>query len=139
TPEVWSLLAKAQLAGLRIRDSIGIYEKSYIRKIVFLSALITKILQQFFIQDSYIRADDPSNFQEVIDYSSRAGKFEDLVRYLQMCRKRVREPMVDSELLFAYAKTERYSDLEEFLRQPNVAQIQVVGERCYEHELYQAA
>ncbi|KAG9304457.1 hypothetical protein G9A89_020021 [Geosiphon pyriformis] len=109
--EVWSRLAKAQIEGLRIKDSI----------------------------DSYIRADDPSNFSEVIDISTRAGKQEDLVRYLQMCRKKIREPLVDSELLFAYAKTGRFHDLEEFLNGPNVAQIQAIGDRCYDDELYEAA
>jgi clathrin heavy chain len=89
--------------------------------------------------DSYIRADDPNNFSEVIDISARAGKYEDLVRYLQMCRKKVREPQVDSELLFAYAKTERYHDIEEYLNSPNVAQIQVVGDKCYDEGLYEAA
>ncbi|CAG8535423.1 3237_t:CDS:10 [Ambispora leptoticha] len=110
-PDVWSRLAKAQIEGLRIKDSI----------------------------DSYIRADDPANFSEVIDISSRAGKYEDLVRYLQMCRKHVREPLVDSELLFAFAKTGRFHDLEEFLNGPNVAQIQAIGDRCYDDELYEAA
>ncbi|CAJ0907790.1 2274_t:CDS:10 [Entrophospora sp. SA101] len=110
-PEVWSRLAKAQITGLRIKDSI----------------------------DSYIRADDPSNFSEVISISSRAEKYEDLVRYLQMCRKKLREPLVDNELLFAYAKTEKFHDLEEFLNRPNVAQIQIVGERCYEDGLYESA
>ncbi|CAG8591960.1 6823_t:CDS:10 [Funneliformis caledonium] len=110
-PEVWSRLAKAQIEGLRIKDSI----------------------------DSYIRADDPTNFLEVIDITSRAGKYEDLVRYLQMCRKKLREPQVDSELLFAYAKTERFHDIEEFLNSTNVAQIQTVGDKCYDEGLYEAA
>ncbi|CAG8731513.1 24783_t:CDS:2, partial [Gigaspora margarita] len=62
--EVWNRLAKAQIEGLRIKDTI--------------------------------------------DISSRAGKHEDLVKYLQMCRKKLCKPVVDSELLFAYAKTERF-------------------------------
>ncbi|GBB89855.1 hypothetical protein RclHR1_01670006 [Rhizophagus clarus] len=110
-PEVWSRLAKAQIEGLRIKDSI----------------------------DSYIRADDPTNFNEVIDISARAGKYDDLVRYLQMCRKKLREPQVDNELLFSFAKTERFHDIEEFLNSPNVAQIQVVGDKCYDESLFEAA
>lgn len=95
----------------------------------------------FFLKkpDSYIRADDPSNFSEVISIASRAEKHEDLVQYLQMCRKKLREPLVDNELLFAYAKTEKFHDLEEFLNRPNVAQIQIVGEHCYEDGLYESA
>ncbi len=35
-----------------------------------------------------------------------------LFRYLQMARKKARDTYVESELLFAYAKTSRYADLE---------------------------
>ncbi|KAF9078161.1 hypothetical protein BDP27DRAFT_1253219 [Rhodocollybia butyracea] len=110
-PEVWSRLAKAQLDGLRIKDSI----------------------------DSYIKAEDPSNFAEVIEISDRAGKHDDLVRYLQMSRKSLREPKIDTELAFAYARTDRLHDMEDFLGMTNVADILEVGERCFDVELYQAA
>ncbi|EEB90208.1 hypothetical protein MPER_11615, partial [Moniliophthora perniciosa FA553] len=110
-PEVWSRLAKAQLDGLRIKDSI----------------------------DSYIKAEDPSNFAEVIEISSRAGKHDDLVRFLQMARKSLREPKIDTELAYAYAKTDRLHDMEDFLGMTNVADILQVGEKCFEDELYQAA
>ncbi|KAK7061131.1 Clathrin heavy chain [Paramarasmius palmivorus] len=110
-PEVWSRLAKAQLDGLRIKDSI----------------------------DSYIKAEDPSNFVEVIEISSRAGKHDDLVRFLQMARKSLREPKIDTELAYAYAKTDRLHDMEDFLAMTNVADILQVGEKCFEDELYQAA
>jgi clathrin heavy chain len=95
TPEVWSRLGKAQLDGLRVKDSI----------------------------DSYIRANDPSNYAEVIEIASRAGKYEDLIRYLQMARKTVREPQVDGYLLLSYAKTDRLHDLEDFLASLNVADV----------------
>ncbi|KAJ3555518.1 hypothetical protein NM688_g2533 [Phlebia brevispora] len=110
-PAVWSRLAKAQLDGLRIKDAI----------------------------DSYIKAQDPSNFVEVIEIASRAGKHDDLVRYLQMARKHLREPKIDTELAYAYAKTDRLHDMEDFLGMTNVADILEVGEKCFEDELYQAA
>ncbi|EAU90123.2 clathrin heavy chain 1 [Coprinopsis cinerea okayama7 len=110
-PAVWSRLAKAQLDGLRIKDSV----------------------------DSYIKAQDPSNFEEVIEIANHAGKHDDLVRYLQMARKTLREPKIDTELAYAYAKTDRLHDMEDFLGMTNVADILVVGEKCFEDELYQAA
>ncbi|CAL1714910.1 unnamed protein product [Somion occarium] len=110
-PEVWSRLAKAQLDGLRIKDAI----------------------------DSYTKAGDPSNYVEVIEIASRAGKHDDLVRYLQMARKSLREPKIDTELAYAYAKTDRLHDMEDFLAMTNVADILEVGEKCFEDELYQAA
>ncbi|KAF9258879.1 clathrin heavy chain [Marasmius fiardii PR-910] len=110
-PEVWSRLAKAQLDGLRIKDSI----------------------------DSYIKAEDPSNFLEVIEIANRAGKHDDLVRFLQMARRSLREPKIDTELAYAYAKTDRLHDMEDFLGMTNVADVLQVGEKCFEDELYQAA
>ncbi|KAF8199169.1 hypothetical protein BJ912DRAFT_951141 [Pholiota molesta] len=105
-PEVWSRLAKAQLDGLRIKDSVG---------------------------------QDPSNFAEVIEIANHAGKHDELVRYLQMARKTLREPKIDTELAYAYAKTDRLHDMEDFLGMTNVADILEVGEKCFEDELYQAA
>lgn len=110
-PAVWSRLGKAQLDGLRVKEAI----------------------------DSYIKAEDPSNFAEVIEIANRAGKHDDLVRFLQMARKTAREPKIDTELAYAYAKTDRLHDMEEFLGMTNVADILQVGEKCFADELYQAA
>ncbi|KAF9986069.1 hypothetical protein BGZ65_008891 [Modicella reniformis] len=111
TPEVWSRLGKAQLDGMRIKEAI----------------------------DSYLRAKDPSNQIEVITLASRAEKYEDLVRFLQMARTESREPYTESELLFAYAKTNRIADMEAILNGPYVAQVQIIGDRCYEEKMYSAA
>ena len=89
--------------------------------------------------DSYIKAEDPSNFPEVIEIANHAGKHDDLVRFLQMARKTLREPKVDTELAYAYAKTDRLHDMEDFLNMTNVADVLEVGEKCFEDELYQAA
>jgi clathrin heavy chain len=75
----------------------------------------------------------------VIAVANRESKFEDLVRYLQMARKKAREPIVESELIFAFAKTNRLADLEEFINSPNVAQIANVGDRCFDERMFEAA
>lgn len=62
-----------------------------------------------------------------------------MVRYLQMARKKSRDSFIETELCFAYAKTNRLTDLEEFITEPNHAQIQQVGDRCSEHGMYDAA
>ena len=56
-----------------------------------------------------------------------------------MARKSLREPRIDTELAYAYAKTDRLHDMEDFLGMMNVADILEVGEKCFEDELYQAA
>jgi clathrin heavy chain len=56
-----------------------------------------------------------------------------------MARNTVKEQYLDTSLIYAYAKCEKYSDLEEFISAPNVAQIQNIGERCYDEGMYSAA
>ncbi|KAI0999286.1 putative clathrin heavy chain [Podosphaera aphanis] len=110
-PEVWSRIAKAQLDGLRISDSIS----------------------------SYIRAEDPSNFHEVIEIATHAGKDEDLIKFLLMARKTLREPPIDTALAFAYARTDQLGELEDFLRGTNVADTEVSGDKAYAEGFHQAA
>ncbi|WFD00087.1 Clathrin heavy chain [Malassezia yamatoensis] len=110
-PEIWSRLGKAQLDGLRIKDAI----------------------------DSYVRAEDPSNFEEVIELAERSGREEELIRFLQMARKKAREPKIDTEYAYCLAKANRLADMEEFLAMTNVADILTVGEKCFQDQLYEAA
>ena len=91
------------------------------------------------MSDSYIKAGDPNNYAEVIETAERAGKHDDMVRYLQMARKTLREPRIDTELVVAYAKTDRISDMEEFLGMTNVADLLTAGEQAFEANLYEAA
>ncbi|KAG0156399.1 hypothetical protein PDIDSM_3577 [Penicillium digitatum] len=83
--EVWSKVAKAQLDGLRVTDSI----------------------------ESYIRAGDATNYHEVIETATHAGKDEDLVKFLRMARRRC------------------LAELEDFLRATNVADIEASGDKAY--------
>ncbi|KAK3077093.1 hypothetical protein LTS18_011230, partial [Coniosporium uncinatum] len=110
-PEVWSKVAKAQLDGLRVSDSI----------------------------ESYIRAQDPSNFNEVIEIATRAGKDEDLVKYLRMARKTLREPPIDTALAFCFARLNQLAELEDFLRATNVADVEASGDKAYEEGFHEAA
>jgi hypothetical protein len=49
------------------------------------------------------------------------------VKFLQMARKKARESYVETELIFALAKTNRLAELEEFINGPNNAHIQQVS------------
>ncbi|KAL3953789.1 hypothetical protein ACCO45_011745 [Purpureocillium lilacinum] len=110
-PEVWSKVAKAQLDGLRVADSI----------------------------ESYIKADDPKNYPEVIEIATHAGKNEELVKYLRMARKTLREPAIDTALAFCYARLDQLAELEDFLRATNVANIEESGDKAYEEGLFEAS
>nr|CAB3459108.1 unnamed protein product [Digitaria exilis] len=108
---VWSQVAKAQLREGLVSEAI----------------------------ESFIRADDAAHFLDVIRAAEEANVYNDLVKYLLMVRQKAREPKVDGELIFAYAKIDRLSDIEEFILMPNVANLQNVGDRLYDEELYEAA
>lgn len=110
-PAVWSQLAKAQLKQGAVKEAI----------------------------ESYIKADDPSAYMDVVEIAYKNGDYKDLVRYLQMARKNTRESFVESELLYAYAKTGNLADLEEFISGPNHADVQKIGDRCFDEEMYDAA
>lgn len=111
-PQIWSMVAAAQLAEGDIPAAI----------------------------DSYIKAKDCSNYQEIIRAAEGADEYEPLIRYIKMTRETVtKDPAVDTSLVYAYAKTGKTTELEEFLASPNVAQIIQVGDRLFEEEIYEAA
>jgi clathrin heavy chain len=108
---VWSRVAKAQLDGLRVTDSI----------------------------ESYIRAGDASNYLEVIEIATHAGKDEDLIKFLRMARKTLREVPIDTALAFCFARTNQLAELEDFLRATNVADVEASGDKAYEEGYHEAA
>lgn len=118
-PEVWTEIGKAQLTMQeddqppRIREAI----------------------------DAFIKARDPSMYAQVIIIAEREKTFEELVQYLLMARALLKEQMIDSELIFAYAMCgQRYlPELEAFISEPNQADIQKCGDRCFDERLYEAA
>ncbi|KAJ4296171.1 Clathrin heavy chain [Collariella sp. IMI 366227] len=110
-PQVWSKVAKAQLDGLRVSDSI----------------------------DSYIKAEDPKNYEEVIEIAVAAGKNEELIKFLRMARKTLREPAIDTALAFCFARLDLLSELEDFLRATNVANVEESGDKAYAEGLFEAA
>lgn len=64
------------------------------------------------------------------------GNWEDLVKFLQMARKKARESYVETELIFALAKTNRLAELEEFINGPNNAHIQQVCVFYFDRSYY---
>jgi len=111
-PEVFTKLATAQLNAGLVKEAIN----------------------------AYLKAGNPEFFSEVI-YAAHSGGFhEDLVRYLEMCAKKLKEPRIESELAYAYAKTHKLPELETFINTPGCcANILDTGDRCFEEGLYEAA
>jgi len=110
-PEVWSELGHAQLQSGNVDNAIS----------------------------SYIRSNDTSKHAEVISAAREQGKYDDMVKYLQMVRKKVKETSVDTELVYAFAKSAQLPSLEEFITGPNSANLQDVGQRLFNEEMYEGA
>eukprot|EP01006_Ploeotia_vitrea_P027592 TRINITY_DN60369_c0_g1_i1.p1 TRINITY_DN60369_c0_g1~~TRINITY_DN60369_c0_g1_i1.p1 ORF type:complete len:1280 (-),score=86.00 TRINITY_DN60369_c0_g1_i1:31-3870(-) len=108
---VWSKLAKAQLKQELVSMAI----------------------------DSYIKAADSSDYCQVIDVADAKEEFEDLVKYLKMVRKNIKETVVDTQLIYSLARVNKLAELEELISVPNVAKIDSIGERCFGEKLYEAA
>mmetsp|Transcript_17587 Transcript_17587/g.26695 ORF Transcript_17587/g.26695 Transcript_17587/m.26695 type:complete len:1735 (-) Transcript_17587:150-5354(-) len=89
--------------------------------------------------ESFIAAEDPSEYMKVCDAANEGEIWTDLIPYLKMARKTLQENLIDTELIYAYAKTNNLTDLELFVNGPNVANIQSIGDRCFSEGLYQAA
>jgi len=111
-PETFSKLAKAQLDGSQVKQAIV----------------------------SFLKADDAEYFHEVIYAANGAGLFEDLVKYLEMAVKKIKNPQIESELVYTYAKVDKRGELETFISTPGCcANILDTGDRCYQEGLYEAA
>ncbi|KXZ42859.1 hypothetical protein GPECTOR_114g310 [Gonium pectorale] len=108
---VWSELAHEQLAAGQVAEAIA----------------------------SYLKASDSTRYVAVTEAAKGSGCYDDLVKYLLMVRKRVKEAKVDTELVYAYAKTSNMAALEEFISATHQANLQACGDRCYEEGLYEAA
>lgn len=108
--EVWRKLGRAQLQQGRVVEAV----------------------------DSLIKANDGEVFREVVEKANQQGAFEALADYLLMARKSiaVKDQTLDSELLYAYAMTERLEDMEMFLNGPNTANVQAIGDRLFDQGRY---
>eukprot|EP00978_Attheya_sp_CCMP212_P015550 scaffold40082_cov55-Attheya_sp.AAC.1 len=108
---VWSKLGKAQLEEKLAADAI----------------------------ESFINAEDPSEYVLVCSEATEAEIWNELIPFLEMARKTLQENVLDTELIYSFAKTNKLTELEKFISGPNVANIQTIGDRCFAEGLYQAA
>eukprot|EP00172_Hildenbrandia_rubra_P003693 Plantae.Rhodophyta-Hildenbrandia_rubra.ctg6205.p1 GENE.Plantae.Rhodophyta-Hildenbrandia_rubra.ctg6205~~Plantae.Rhodophyta-Hildenbrandia_rubra.ctg6205.p1 ORF type:complete len:1699 (+),score=311.37 Plantae.Rhodophyta-Hildenbrandia_rubra.ctg6205:5143-10239(+) len=93
---------------------------------------------------SLVKAKDPAPYMEVIKAARTAGgspeDFSIVVKFLKFARNKVKDiRVVDTEIVYAFCKAHRLTEVEEFIGLPNAANLEEVGDRCYEEELYPAA
>jgi len=110
-PVVWYKLGRAQLEGGQVPEAI----------------------------DSHLKAEDATDYAEVIQAAEREENYDELVAYLLMARTKAKDQAIDTELVYAYAKTERLAEMEEFVSGTNTANVVSVGDRLYDERAYKAA
>ena len=111
-PAVWAEVARAQLTAGQVVDAI----------------------------DSYIKAKDTKDYNQVIKTAEEQGEYKALVQFLQLARQiQNRDPIIETELCYAYAKTDMLAELEELTSSPNSARQKEVADRCFDDKLYKAA
>jgi len=113
TPEVWSELGSAQLDKGMLKEAIS----------------------------SFIKAKNASKYMMVINIAKTQDCFEDLINFLQMARANLKERLIDSELLFCYAMCgDKYlGEIENFIHEPNQADLLETANRCFDNKHYNAA
>lgn len=111
SPDVYTRLGKAQLDRSQVKEAMV----------------------------SFIKASDHQYYHEVIDAAEEQNLYSELVKFLQMCRTKGKDPTVETELIWSLAKIDNLRDMDDFVNGPNCANIQNVGDRCYNEGLYKAA
>jgi clathrin heavy chain len=90
---VWSALGHAQLARGAVPDAIA----------------------------AYLLAGDGSRYVDVIAAAKDSKEYGELVRYLMMVRDKIKDPKVDTEIVIAFAVTDKLADLEAFINGARLA------------------
>jgi clathrin heavy chain len=89
--------------------------------------------------ESYLKAEDATDYSEVIQAAKREENYEELVRYLVMARGKTKDQIIDTELVYSYAKVDRLADMEEFISGTNTANCLAIGDRLYDERAFKAA
>ncbi len=110
-PDVWSELANSYLSSGQLGEAIA----------------------------AYLRASDASKWSEVVSKAREVGDYHDVPKFLMMVRKKIVDPAIDTELVYAYACNEDLTALEEFLSGSNSANLQQAGDSAFKENKYDAA
>merc|ERR1711979_34791 len=60
--------------------------------------------------ESYLKAEDPQDFAEVIQKAEREENYSELTRFILMARAKVKDQLIDGELVYSYAKTDSLAE-----------------------------
>ena len=83
----------------------------------------------------FIRANDPSEYVQVCTDSNIVKIWNVLIPFLDMVKTFLQSHLQDTELIYVYTKTSKFTDLENFVTGPNVFNIHGIGDKGFNEEL----
>ncbi|KAH8740767.1 clathrin heavy chain [Cryptosporidium ryanae] len=91
--------------------------------------------------ECFIKSENTRDYRQVIDNCLNNESYNDLYRYLQMIRRvkdsRIsKDPIIDTELAYCMSKLEMTDELQAFLQGINTVQLQKIGDRLMEENIY---
>merc|ERR1719491_1530827 len=108
----------------RGQEFAAYWDKPDVWSILGRSQLDSDLIQESI--ESFLKADDAQLYQE-------------LIKFLEMARAKVRDKAVDSELIYSFARVEDLAALEKFISNPHSATLDKVGDRLFEESLFASA
>jgi len=141
-PAVWSELAAAHLERGETADAIAAYLRAGDASAY--AAVIDAVQRSAGPAAAAASAGAPisaSSAPLASDPAAAASAYADLVRFLQMARKKNRDPLrIDTELLYALARTNALGELDAFVHGgAHGANVSQAADRCFDEGLYEAA
>merc|ERR1712154_13335 len=96
-----------EIAKIALGEPYRLYEEAFVifsknrnlQNLLILSAIKADKSRVMDYIESYLRAEDATDYQEVILAAKREENYEDLIRYLLMARTTAKDQLVDTELV----------------------------------------
>ena len=100
-----------------------------------ISLLTLNLVNLNLYRKHFIRANDPSEYVQVCTDSNIVKIWNVLIPFLNMVKASLQENLQDTELIYVYTKTSKFTDLENFVTGPNVFNIHGIGDKGFNKEL----
>ena len=111
TPDVWTELAIAYMNNKQFDESV----------------------------DCFVKANNPSYYEEIIALSKEHDNHEKLLEYFDMARVKKKDMVIDNEYITCLAKLNKLERIESFIKGSNSADLARTGDKLYNQGLYDAA
>jgi clathrin heavy chain len=89
--------------------------------------------------DCFVKAKNPSFYEEIIELSRKSNNHEKLLEYFDMARIKKKDMVIDNEYINCLAKLNQLERIESFLKGSNSADLARTGDKLFNEGQYEAA